>query len=116
LQAWVEREPGSGTKRNKEFHLSDQLGDASKVKYGGCKSERQKARMVDQYHQQLIPHYDNNSIDVHLPSPIAPKDDPAHLMEEESKTFIQKRLTDHVVARKSKEYAMADMTRFETSS
>jgi hypothetical protein len=93
-------------KRNEDFHLSDQLGDALKAKYGVKVNDKRREWSVNTI---------NNSEDdtVYVPSPIALKDDPTHLMDEESKAFIQKRLTDRVVARTSKDYAMADMIRDE---
>jgi hypothetical protein len=97
-------------KRKKEFHLSDQLGEALKAKYGVKVNDKRREWSINTINNSDD---DNNSVDVYVPSPIAPKDDPTHLMEEESKTFIQKRLTDRVVARKSKDYAMADMIRDE---
>jgi hypothetical protein len=93
-------------KRKGDFHLSDQLGVILKTKY--CVKVNEKRR------EWSINTIKNNSYDdVYVPSPMAPKDDPTHLMEEESKAFIQKRLTDRLVARKSKNYATADTIQYE---
>jgi hypothetical protein len=92
-------------KRKEDFRLSDQLGDALKTNYG--------VKVNDKRREWSINTIDNSDDDAYVPSPIAPKDDPTHLMEEESKAYIQKRLTDREVARKSKDYAMADTIRDE---
>ena len=102
-------------KRKEDFKLSDQLGDALKAQYGVKVNDKRREWSIN-----TIIHInsddddnDDNNVDVYVPSPIAPKDDPTHLMEEKSKAFIQKRLTDREVARKSKDYTKADMIRDE---
>jgi hypothetical protein len=97
-------------KRKEDFYLSDQLGDTLKAQYGVKVNDKRREWSINTIHNSDD---DDNNVDVYVPSPIAPKDDPTHLMEEESKAFIQKRLTDREVARKSKDYAMADMIRDE---
>jgi adenylylsulfate kinase-like enzyme len=100
-------------KRRKEFHLSDQMGDTLKAKYGVKVNDKKREWSINT-HTNTIHHSSGVAVDVaYVPSPIAPKDDPTHTMEEESKAFIQKRLTDRVEARKSKDYAMADSIRDE---
>eukprot|EP00545_Synedropsis_sp_CCMP1620_P008500 CAMPEP_0119026648 /NCGR_PEP_ID=MMETSP1176-20130426/35845_1 /TAXON_ID=265551 /ORGANISM="Synedropsis recta cf, Strain CCMP1620" /LENGTH=67 /DNA_ID=CAMNT_0006982409 /DNA_START=1 /DNA_END=201 /DNA_ORIENTATION=+ len=47
-------------------------------------------------------------ISVYVPSPIVPRTDPTHTMDEELKVLIQKRLTDRLMARRNREYAKAD--------
>jgi hypothetical protein len=94
-------------KKKEDFYLSDQLGDALKTKYGVKVNDKRREWSINTIHNS------DDDDDNYVPSPIAPKDDPTHLMEEESKTFIQKRLTDREVARKSKDYAMADTIRDE---
>ena len=96
-------------KRKEDFYLSDQLGDSLKAKYGVKVNDKRREWSIN-----IINNSDDDSnVDSYVPSPVAPKDDPTHLMEEESKAYIQKRLTDREVARKSKDYAMADMIRDE---
>jgi hypothetical protein len=92
-------------KRKENFHLSDQLSDDLKANYS--------VKVNDKRREWSINTINNSEDDAYVPSPIAPKDDPTHLMEEESKAYIQKRLTDREVARISKDYAMADMIRDE---
>jgi hypothetical protein len=92
-------------KRKEDFHLSDQLSDELKADYG--------VKVNDKRREWSINTINNADDDAYVPSPIAPKDDLTHLMEERSKAFIQKRLTDREVARKSKDYDMADMIRDE---
>jgi hypothetical protein len=96
-------------KRNKDFHLSDELGDALKTEYGVKVNDKRREWSINTESNTI----NNPDDDAYVPSPIAPKDDPTHLMEEESKAYIQKRLTDREVARKSKDYAMADIIRDE---
>jgi hypothetical protein len=97
-------------KRKEDFRLSDQLGDALKTEYGIKVNDKRREWSINTINNS---NDDNKTVDVYVPSPIAPKDDPTHLMEEESKAFIQKRLTDREAARKSKDYAMADIIRDE---
>jgi hypothetical protein len=95
-------------KRKEDFKLSDQLGDELKTKYGVKVNDKRREWSIN-----TINNNSDNNVDAYVPSPIAPKDDPTHLVEEESKAFIQKRLTDREVARKSKDYRMADEIRDE---
>jgi hypothetical protein len=97
-------------KRKEDFYLSDQLGDALKAKYGVKVNDKRREWSINTINNSVV---DHNNADVYVPSPIAPKDDPTHLMMEESKVFIQERLMDREAARKSKNYAMADMIRDE---
>jgi hypothetical protein len=96
-------------KRNEEFHLSDKLSDALKVEYGVKVNDKRREWSIN----TVLHNSEDDTVDVYVPSPIAPKDDPTHWIKEESKAFIQARLTDRVVARKNKDYAMADAIRDE---
>jgi hypothetical protein len=105
-------------KRNGEFHLSDQLSDTLKTTYGVKVNDKRREWSIN---TQTIVNNDNDAIEedykdpvtVYVPSPIAPDDDPTHLMNNKSKAFIQGRLTDRVVARQRKEYGKADKIRDE---
>ena len=104
-------EQRSDAKRNGEFHRSDELTEALKNTYGVKVNDKEREWSI--LSSINVNPDDDVIIDLYAPSPLAPQDSPTHTMDDEAKEFIQKRVTDRVMARKRKEYDMADLIRDE---
>lgn len=94
-------------KRKKDFLSSDELSKKLKTKYGVHMNDKQREWSLSFVNSEE----EEGLTSVYVPSPIAPLDGPTHTMDEESKALIQKRLTDRLVARRSRDYALADFIR-----
>lgn len=94
-------------KRKKDFLTSDQLSEKLKTDYGVHMNDKKREWALSFVNSEE----EESLTSVYVPSPIAPLDGPTHTMDEESKALIQKRLTDRLVARRSRDYALADFIR-----
>jgi hypothetical protein len=115
-------EQRSDAKRKGVFQRSDELTEALKTTYGVKVNDKKREWSILSHSSiNVNPDDDSNNadsddtviIDLYAPSPLAPQDSPTHTMDDEAKEWIQKRVTDRAMARKRKEYDMADLIRDE---
>jgi len=90
-------------KRIRDFRSYNELGDTLLTKYGVHVNDKKR-----EWSLSFVESEEQEVISVYVPSPVAPLDDPTHTMDEESKALIQKRLTDRLMARRNRDYALAD--------
>jgi len=93
-------------KRVRDFLTYNDLGKVLKTTHGvhvnDKKREWSMIFVMSEDHDEL------ELISVYVPSPLVPLDDPLHAMDEETKALIQKRLTERLMARRSRDYVLAD--------
>ena len=97
----------SQAKRTRDFLTYNELGGALKNKFGVHVNDKKREWSMI-FITPLDQDQDQELTSVYVPSPIAPLDSPTHAMDDESKATIQKRLTDRLMARRRRNYVLAD--------
>jgi hypothetical protein len=97
-------------KRKRDFRTSNALSETLTTEYGVHINDKEREWSLIFVSPDGEDEEEGTS-SLYVPSPIVPLDDPTHTMDEETKTMIQQRLKDRLVARRTKDYAKADFIR-----
>lgn len=98
-------------KRMRDFFRSDDITSVLREKYRVRVDDRRREwSFIEQnaFEAKKKDAKDTTVTEFYVPTPLAPKDHATHTMDDETKDYIQDRLMERSIARKSKDYKTAD--------
>ena len=94
-------------KKTREYHLSDELTDILKDRFGVKLNDKKREWSVSGGGDAA------SNTELYVPTPLAPHDHPTHTMDDRTKEVIQNQLLERSKARHNKQYKEADRIRDE---
>ncbi len=96
-------------KRQRDYFRSDDITDLLREKYRVRVDDRRREwSFMEQSAFEAKNNKGQETTEFYVPTPLAPRDHATHTMDDETKDYIRGQLKERSVARKSKDYKIAD--------